>query len=148
MRSAERLLLVDWTGAALVGFATISLSDWLSALGGLPRSVLLGVGLANLVYGAFSLFLWRHSARSMGLVVALVMANLVWSVVCLSLLWTYWSIVTPIAVLHLGGEATYVGVLALLEWRFRASLVGNDRAAAPVLTARDNAQCPGKGRLD
>jgi len=145
---ADRILLVDWAGATLVGFATIALREWLSALSGLPRSVLVGVGLANLVYGAYSLILWRHPARSMSLVVALIVAKLTWSIVCLSLLWAHWNLVTPIAVLHLGGEAVYVGVLALLEWRLRASLAGSDRGGASVTTAVDQAQCPGKGRLE
>ncbi len=132
MRRSEWVLLLDWTGAALVGVATIALHDWLSARGGLPESVLIGVGLANLTYGAFSLFLWRHPARSIALIKVLVVANLAWSAVCLYLLSVHWRIVTPIAVLHLGGEALYVGLLALLEWRFRASLSGSDHRSNRV----------------
>ena len=131
MDRADRILWIDWIGAAVVGVATISLRDWLSEVGGLPRDVLLTVGLANLAYAAFSLSLSLRPTRSMRLIGILVGANLAWSVVCLGLLLGHWSTVNALAVLHLGGEALYVGVLAMLEWRGRERLARVDSGRKP-----------------
>lgn len=122
MNRGDPLLRLDWTGAAVVGVVTLSLHQWLSDLGGLPPRVLIAIGMVNLAYSAYSLSLWIRPTRPLYRVVVLVVANLAWSAICMGLLVVYWPLVTPIGVLHLGGEAVWVGVLAALEWRHRDSV--------------------------
>ena len=100
---------------AIVGVATLSLCDWLSKYGGLPRHVLLGVGLANLAYAGFALSLCIRPTRSVRLIGVLVAANLAWSLICVGLLFGHRTAVTPLALLLLGGEAVYVAGLALIK---------------------------------
>lgn len=143
MKRADRILLLDWSGAAVVGVVTLLLHDWLSAVGGLPPRVLVGVGLANLVYAAFSFSLWfREPERRLGWITALVVANLAWSVICVGLLIVHWSVVMPLAVLHLGIEAVYVGALGIMEWRVRGLLIHGGAQASPSSTAGISAPRP------
>lgn len=120
----KQLLWIDCTGAALVGVIVIALSGWLSQLEGLPQPLLLFTGAVNLLYAAYSFTLAIRAQRPMHLIKLLVFANLAWAVACLGLLTAFSATATAFAYLHLGGEAAYVGALALLEWRYRAELVG------------------------
>lgn len=109
-------------GAALAGGFVIALSGWLSRLEGLPQEVLLFTGAMNLLYGGYSFSLAIRDERPMRLIVVLVIANATWTLVCFGLLMVFASTATPFAYLHLGGEAVYVGALAVLEWRYRDRL--------------------------
>lgn len=122
MGFSQRILWVDWIGATVVGLATLFLRVWLSELGGLPLQVVVSVGIANLLYAAYSLSLCILLTPSMRLIKALVLANLAWSLICIALLVASWSVATGPGVVHLGGEALYVGILALVEWRNRERL--------------------------
>lgn len=142
MSLPDRLLWIDWTSAAIVGVATLSLCDWLSKYGGLPRHVLLGVGLANLAYAGFALSLCIRPTRSVRLIGVLVAANLAWSLICVGVLFGHRTAVTPLALLHLGGEAVYVAGLALLEWRHRGRLAQGQIGGMHRSTALDAARPP------
>jgi hypothetical protein len=113
---------VDCIGAALVGVAVIALSGGLSRLEGLPREVLLFTGVVNLLYGAYSFSLAIRAERPRWRIKLLVAANLAWAPVCAGLLIAFSATATPFAYLHLGGEAIYVGGLAVVEWRYRELL--------------------------
>lgn len=132
MNRGDRLLRLDWTGAAVVGVLTLALHPWLSELGGLPPRVLIAVGIVNLAYSAYSLSLWIRPTRPVYRVVALVVANLAWSAACVGLLVACWSRVTSLGVLHLGGEAVWVGALAVLEWRHRESIARGSDGGPPA----------------
>lgn len=118
-RFGQKLLWVDCAGAALAGVVVLVLGGWLSQVEGLPRGVLLFTGAANVAYAAYSFSLAVRPERPMVLIKALVLANLAWSGVCVGLLAAFSATATPFALLHLGGEAVYVGGLATLEWRHR-----------------------------
>lgn len=116
---AAHLLWVDGIGAVVAGVAVLSLSGWLSQLEGLPQELLIFTGVVNLLYACYSLPLAMRSERSVRQIRWLVQANLAWTVVCFLLLVIFRSDATPFALLHIGGEGLYVGMLALLEWRYR-----------------------------
>jgi hypothetical protein len=120
---ARKLLWVDCIGAALVGVAVLALSEWLSELHGLPRGLLLFTGAVNLLYGSYSFSLARRDRRPLVLLRVLVFANATWACVCVGLLVAFGAGATPFGVVHLGGEALYVGGLAVLEWRWRHVLL-------------------------
>lgn len=122
----NQLLWIDCIGAALVGVTVIALSGWLSQVEGLPRALLIFTGAVNLVYASYSFTLSLHRRRPMFLIKLLVFANLAWAFTCLALLAAFSASATGFAYLHLGGEALYVGGLAMFEWRYRWRLVGAD----------------------
>jgi hypothetical protein len=110
-------------GALAAGGTVLALSGWLSRLEGLPQEVLVFTGAMNLLYGSYSFSLAVRPERPMALIKLLVVANLAWVPVCLGLLVVFSSTATMIAFVHLGGEAIYVGGLAVVEWRNRDLLL-------------------------
>jgi hypothetical protein len=118
----SRLLWVDCIGGFAVGVTVLAFSGWLSRLDGLPLEVILFTGMANLLYGAYSFSLAIRTERPMWRIKVLVAANLAWAPVCAGLLIAFSATATPFAYLHLGGEAIYVGGLAVVEWRYRELL--------------------------
>lgn len=118
----SNLLWADCIGGAVVGVTVIALSGWLSRLDGLPQEVILFTGVANLLYGAYSFSLAIRAERPMWQIKLLVAANLAWAPVCAGLLIAFSATATPFAYLHIGGEAIYVGGLAVVEWHYRELL--------------------------
>jgi hypothetical protein len=114
---------VDCVAGLLVGVATLSLSAWLSRLYALPYALLIVMGVANLVYGAFSFSLARRDSRPRSLFVLLVMANGLWALLC-GLAAVYFAGQASVyGLAHLLGEGLFVGGLAAWEWRQRERLL-------------------------
>ena len=122
----KNLLWIDCSGAALVGVVVLLLSGWLSELHRLPQDFVLFMGWVNLGYGAYSFSLVRRAKRPLSLIRLLVAANLLWMVLCLYWTWLYFEQASIFGLLHVGGEGLYVGVLGLLEWRWRELLLEKD----------------------
>ena len=118
----RRLLWIDCSGAAVVGIVVVLLSGWLSELHRLPRDFLLFIGCVNLGYGAYSFSLARRGERPIALIRLLVVANLLWTVLCMRWTWIFFDTASIFGLLHIAGEGVYVGVLAGLEWRWRELL--------------------------
>lgn len=123
MAAFRDLLWVDCTAGAVVGVAVLSLSGWLSEVEALPRGVLLVTGAANLLYAAYSFSLAVRAQRPMAGIVALVVANAAWAVVCIGLAAAFWGSATWLGRVHLVGEGLFVGGLAGLEWTRREALL-------------------------
>ena len=123
MRRAETLLWIDCTAGAAVGVIVLAFSGWLSALEGLPQSVLLFTGAANLVYAAYSFSLARRGRRPLSLIRLLACANMAWAPVCVALAAVYWESATVFGLLHLIGEGLFVGALGAVEWSQQDRLV-------------------------
>lgn len=118
----SRLLWVDCTAGALAGVIVIALSGWLSRVHGLPREVLLFIGAVNLLYACCSFALAIRRERPLYLIHILVAANLAWVPVCIGLAITFRHQATMFGIGALGGEAIFVGGLAVLEWKWRHQL--------------------------
>lgn len=122
MRLIPWLLWIDSGAGLTVGVLVLTLAPWLSGLYGLPVSVVVGMGIANVAYGLFSFSLARRPVRPRSLLVLLVIANATWAVLCL----TAAAVVAPYAsrlgMAQLLLEGLFVGVLAVLEWRHRTAL--------------------------
>lgn len=119
MRLLPKLLWFDGSAGAVVGVLVLLFSAWLSRLEGLPQGVLLFTGVANLVYASYSFSLAMRSSRPIVLIKMLAIANMVWAPVCIGLLVAFFGSATPFGFLHLGGEAVFVGILGMIEWRYR-----------------------------
>ncbi|PAP79813.1 hypothetical protein B1759_10970 [Rubrivirga sp. SAORIC476] len=118
----RHLLWIDSAAGALVGTVVLLASEELSGWYGLPRGLLLVTGAANVLYAAYSGSLAVRAVRPRAGIVALVVANAAWAVVCLALVWAYAGRGGGLGLLHLGAEAAVVGGLAALEWRHRDAL--------------------------
>ncbi|MET0552922.1 MAG: hypothetical protein ABW221_07790 [Vicinamibacteria bacterium] len=118
----RNLLWVDCLGGLVAGLIVLSLSSWLVDLYALPRALVVGIGLANVCYGTFSLSLAGRSARPPSLIALLVGANATWAALCAVAAFTLWGTASAFGIAHLVGEGLFVGGLAWLEWSARAEL--------------------------
>jgi hypothetical protein len=118
----RNLLWVDCAGGLVAGLVVLSLSTWLAELYALPRALVVGIGLANVCYGTFSLSLAARSHRPPSLIVLLVAANATWAALCATGALVLWDTASGFGLAHLLGEGFFVGGLARLEWSARAGL--------------------------
>ena len=109
----------------MVGIIVVLASYWLSQWYQLPQTLVLFTGIANLAYGCYSFSLARQPKRPKTLIFILVIANLVWAILCLYWAITYSGTASWLGLAHLILEALFVGGLALLEWRWREVLWAN-----------------------
>lgn len=100
----------------------LSLSEWLSQLYALPGDILVGIGVVNLAYGAFSFSLAMRARRPRTLIVLLVVANATWGGLCVLAAAVLTGTPSPFGLAHLVGEGVFVSGLAGLEWRQREQL--------------------------
>lgn len=119
----KKLLWIDSGAAIAVGIGVLLLSTPLGELEGLPRGVLVFTGVANLLYGSFSLSIAVRIQRPMRLIKTLVAGNLAWVPVCFGLAVAFHEQATIWGFGHLVGEGVFVGVLAFLEWSNRDLLL-------------------------
>jgi hypothetical protein len=122
MKIANHILWIDCTAAAFAGLIVFVAAQWLSQLYYLPKGIIVFVGCVNLLYACYSFALANYKKRSMFLINILVVANSIWVLVCLFMLWIFWQAMTIFAVIHIAGEAIFVGALARLEYQWRHQL--------------------------
>jgi hypothetical protein len=119
MLSLRAILWIDCIAGVTVGCAVLILAtgDCFSSLTGLPDWLAIFMGLANLLYAAFS-FSIVIAARYRALTVRLlVLANATWSVTCIFMVCIFFSTATILGLSYLLAEAIFVGCLAYLEWK-------------------------------
>ena len=119
-----RILLLDCTGGICVGIAVLGMCQLLSELEGLPLSVVILMGVANLVYGGYSLLVATRQNRTINMIGLLAFANMAWLLVCLAIAAAYRTEITVLGLLHVLGEGVYVAGLGYTEWRMRRTLTG------------------------
>lgn len=119
----RRLLWIDAGAGALAGTLVLAVElasgHWLSGLYGLPHSLLVFIGAANLSYAGFSFSLAMCRSRPLAWVGALATANMVWAGVCVYMAWQWAGAASVFGQLHLIAEAAFVSALAACEWRNR-----------------------------
>jgi hypothetical protein len=122
--SKDEILWVDCLGGLAVGGFVLLfyrlLSDWDS----LPTAIVVAMGVANLAYGSYSLFVTLRKPRPLLMVKLLAIANMLWLVICLALAIAYWRQISWFGILHVVGEGIYVATLGLIEWKRRVLLAG------------------------
>ena len=122
MKSRRNLLWFDGLAALTAGVLVLLLRGWLSRWYDLPEQLLLFTGVVNLVYASYSVPLAARVRRPMGRIIFLAVANLIWSVICVTLAALYYSTASLFGMAHLIGEGLFVGGLACLEYRWRDDL--------------------------
>ncbi|NNP67614.1 hypothetical protein [Acinetobacter sp. Ac_5812] len=123
MKIAKQILWVDCTAAASAGLIVLFAGEWFSQLYHLPKHVVIFIGCINLLYACYSFALANYKKRSLLLINILVIVNSIWVVVCLLMLWRFWQEMTIFAMIHIAGEAVFVGALARLEFQWRHQLI-------------------------
>ena len=123
----KHLLWMDCIAGALAGVAMLLLLDWLAALYGMPRELLVFIGVANVLYASYSLSLAIRRIRTSLMLNALIVANGVWALVCVGLAVHWAGTATLFGMAHLLAEALFVGGLASLEWKWRGLLLAPSR---------------------
>lgn len=119
----RKLLWVDCGAAFFAGTATVFLAEWLSELYAVPSGLLVGMGVVNVGYGAFSFSLARRARRPRSLIVLLVAANAAWAVVCGLVAMRIAGTASAFGLAHVVGEGLFVAGLAGLEWHQRKRLL-------------------------
>jgi hypothetical protein len=117
------LLWIDSRGGLAAGIGMLTLSAWLSRWYGLPRELLLAMGVANVSYGLYSGWLFARPRRAPAAIAVLVCANAAYATACLVGAYHFALTSTLLGVIHLLGEGLFVGALAWLEWMARNELV-------------------------
>ncbi len=126
--SRDWILWLDCLGGLLVGVLVLLGYPFLVRIEGLPESTVISMGVANLIYGAFSLFVTTRQRRHIGLVRTLALANMAWLAVCVGIVVRWFNTATAVGVLLIVGEGVYVAALGLIEWTWRAILATSTRA--------------------
>jgi len=134
VQQPTRLLWLDGCAAATAGVLVLLLGRWLSELHRLPPALLIFVGAMNLLYAGYSLSLALRRERSLAWVNALIAGNLAWAGACVGMDWRFAGEASGFAMLHLIGEAIFVGGLVVWEWRWRQLLVLTPRRTLPAAT--------------
>ena len=118
----DRILWLDYIVGLVVGLAVIMLCRLISDIENLPVSIVGTMGVANLLYGSYSLFVTTRRGRSKKLIEILAVANVIWLFICISILVCYWQQISIFGLIHVLGEGVYVAVLGLVEWQLRERL--------------------------
>ncbi len=119
----RHLIRIDGTAGLCVGIPVLLLADRLASLFGVPVWLIVVNGMANLAYGTFSTTLASFPSRSIYLVSALSIANMVWAIICFTVGLNLVSTASFLAVGNAFFEGLFVGSLGVLEWRWRHQLV-------------------------
>jgi len=119
LRKNINVLHIDGSAGLAVGLVLFALAKWVSELYRLPLTVILFLASANILYGCYALALALSNQRSLMAIKVLSTANSVWVVICVAIVVLYVQTLSPVGFLFIGGEALFVGVLAVYEWKNR-----------------------------
>ena len=120
----KNILWFDCIGGLLVGILVLMACRLISGLDSLPLWVILSVGIANLVYGSYSLWLATRRPRPILPLKILAIANMAWLGACLTIVAVFWQSISLFGILHKLSEGIYVATLGYLEWKWR-NTIGN-----------------------
>lgn len=119
LRKNINVLHIDGSAGLAVGLVLFALAEWVSELYRLPLNIILFLASANILYGCYALALALSNQRSLMAIKVLSIANSVWVVICVAIVVLYVQTASPVGFLFIGGEALFVGVLAVYEWKNR-----------------------------
>lgn len=115
------VLWLDCIGAFVAGSLILGFHQLISRWDSLDISIVLFVGVANLVYGFGSLYV-NTIGRTVRSISTLALANVFWLAVCISIIAFNWNSISSFGIAHKLLEGTYVAGLGITEWKFRNQL--------------------------
>src|SRR5687767_4263753 len=113
----KNLIWVDAIAAATAGLIVITLKSILAPLLNLPENLLLTLSIVSFGYAIFSFNLARQKTKPKQLLLLLIIGNAGYSIACLIVLIFFYHVAAPLGVFYLLLEASFVAVLAMLEWK-------------------------------
>jgi hypothetical protein len=119
----DRILWLDCVGGLIVGTLVLLFCGWISELECLPIQYVVGMGVANLAYGSYSIWVTLSRPRSQRQVEILAAANTAWLFVCLAIAVLHLGSMSLLGYVHVIGEGVYVAALGITEWLMRKKLV-------------------------
>lgn len=122
MKISSQLLWIDCTAGAIVGLLILLLLNFFSELYALPVAFTAFIGAVNFGYSIFSFSLARQRRRTLLKLKVLVVANLLWALLCLFYVYLFWAEASIFGIAHLVLEFIFVGGIGIAEWRSRGSL--------------------------
>ena len=121
-KHCDKLLWLDCLGGISVGGIVLAISKLLSRWQNVPVNVVIAMGIANLLYGSFSLYVTTRKPRRLKQVRTLAVANMFWLIVCLFITIAYRKDLSMIGWLLILGEGVYVAGLGFTQWRWQREL--------------------------
>ena len=85
----NKIIWVDGLAALTVGFVVLLFYPMISGIYRVSEGVIIFIASANLLYGTYSFCLAMQKNKSIRSVQLLVIGNLLWSVVCVSLIFQH-----------------------------------------------------------
>jgi|LakMenE01Jun11ns_1017448.scaffolds.fasta_scaffold9740680_1 hypothetical protein len=116
------ILWTDCLGGLCLGLIVLLIHPLLSQLEGLPKATIVCMGIANVSYGSYSLFVTNRKPRSIRFIQLLALANIAWLFACLAIVLLSIQHITYIGVILILGEGLYVATLGIIEWNLRSIL--------------------------
>jgi hypothetical protein len=114
--------LIDGLGALVAGAVVLVLREFLSDVYRLPLELVTFIGLVNIAYSPLGLTLAFQQRRQVGVIASLALANLLWTVVCVTIAIRFWNDASIFGLAHLVLEGAWVAALGVIEWRGRRAL--------------------------
>jgi len=121
----DKILWIDCLGGLAIGGLVIACCRMLGSLENLPVAVVFGMGLSNLCYGSFSLYVTTRKPRRVHWVKILAIANMLWLLVCLVIVVRFRQKISAWGLIAVIGEGLFVASLGYTEWRWRDHLSEN-----------------------
>jgi hypothetical protein len=120
----RRVLVLDAISCAGMGLLLVTFSGWLSAVLSLPAELPRQASMVLLPFALLLAFLSTRARLPRAAVWAVIVANAIWAIDSIVLLFTGWVQPSLLGYLFVAGQAAFVAVIAELEY------IGLRRSAA------------------
>ena len=112
----RRILVLDAVSCAGMGLSMVTFSGWLSGVLSLPVELLLQASAVLLPFALLLAFLSTRARLPRAAVWAVIVANAIWAIDSIVLLFTGWVQPSLLGYLFVAGQAAFVAVLVELEY--------------------------------
>lgn len=112
----RRVLVLDAVSCAGMGLLLMTFSGWLSGVLHLPVALLQQASIVLLPFAVLLAFLSTRARLPRAAVSAVIVANAIWALDSIVLLFTGWVQPSLLGYLFVAGQAAFVAVLAELEY--------------------------------
>lgn len=112
----RRVLVLDAVSCAGMGLLMVTFSGWLSGVLSLPVELLLQASAVLLPFALLLAFLSTRARLPRAAVWAVIVANAIWAIDSIVLLFTGWVQPSLLGYLFVAGQAAFVAVMVELEY--------------------------------
>ena len=112
----RRVLVLDAVSCASMGLLMVTFGGWLSGVLNLPVELLRQASMVLLPFAALLAFLSTRARLPRAAVWAVIVANAIWAIDSIVLLFTGWVQPSLLGYLFVAGQAAFVAVMAELEY--------------------------------